>query len=153
FDHVVLSGNANFAGIPDPWLATAVGSPTPTGSARYKNFVYTIRGGGIDLHGSVDQAEYVYQTVTGDGEFLARVTSQTNTDPLARAGLMFKASSASGAPYAAVMVTPGHGVRFQATGATDADGTAHSFPNTWLKITRTGSLFIAYQSPDGTNWH
>jgi hypothetical protein len=66
---------------------------------------------------------------------------------------MFKASVNAGSPYAAVMVTPGNGVRFESNFNNDQAGTSYAFPNAWLKIVRDGSLFTAFQSADGLNWH
>ena len=44
---------------------------------------------------------------------MARVTSQSDTDPWAKAGVMIKQSTASGSPYALLGVTPGNGIAFQ----------------------------------------
>jgi ABC-type transport system involved in multi-copper enzyme maturation permease subunit len=65
--------------------------------------------------------------------------------------LLIKAAVSSGAPYAAVMVTPGHGVRMQANFNTDLAGPADSSPR-WLKLTRAGDFVTGYVSADGLSW-
>ena len=44
---------------------------------------------------------------------MARVTSQSDTDPWAKSGVMIKQSTATGTTYALLAVTPGNGIAFQ----------------------------------------
>jgi hypothetical protein len=98
----------------------------------------------------VDQFHFVHQPFTGDGTVIAQVLTQQDTGPWARAGIMMKDGVQSGSPYAAMMVTPGHGVRFQTDFATDTAGSAGRAPR-WLKLTRAGNLITGYEG-DGSNW-
>ncbi|GAA4076899.1 hypothetical protein [Actinomadura miaoliensis] len=97
--------------------------------------------------GHQDGGAFAYRELTGDGSLVARVAAQKNTGPWAKAGLMIRASEDPGARYAAVMLTPAHGVRMQADFADMAAGTG-----TWLKLARTGTRVTGYASADGTNW-
>ena len=99
----------------------------------------------------VDEFRFVHRPLTGDGALVARVRTQERTHPWAMAGLMVKAGTAAGAPYAAVLVTPGHGVRMQAQFTTDLAGGAGEAPR-WLKLVRDGDAVTGYESVDGTNW-
>ena len=83
---------------------------------------------------------------------MARVTSQTATDPWAKAGIMIKQSATAGAPYAMIAVTPGNGINMQYGFDAHIAGGSYSFPNAWLKLSRTGNVFTAYDSPNGTTW-
>ena len=83
------------------------------------------------------------QPLTGDGSIVARVTSQSDTDPWAKAGVMIKQSTTSGTPYALLGVTPGNGIHFEYGYNTDVGGESYTFPNAWLKLTRTGSTITA----------
>jgi hypothetical protein len=151
--NVVLTGGGGGGGLPSPWQATGVGNAAPAGSASYTNGTFTVKGGGTDIWGTTDQSEYAYQNISGDGTFIARVPSQSNTDPWAKSGIMFKASTTSGSAYAAVFATPGNGVHLQANYNSDQKSSLSGAYPVWLKIVRSGNLFIAYQSPDdGTNW-
>ena len=110
FDNVsVTAGSA----LPSPWADSDVGSPAVAGAASDANGVFTVNGSGADIWGSSDQFNYVSQPLTGDGTIVARVTSQSNTDPWAKAGIMIKQSTTSNSPYALLAVTPGNGVAFQ----------------------------------------
>jgi hypothetical protein len=98
-----------------------------------------------------DQAYFVHKPLTGDGSIVARVVSQQNSNEWAKAGLLVKAGVTPGAPYAAVMVTPGHGVRMQSMFGTDLAGGTQTAPR-WLKLTRTGNTVTGYDSADGRDW-
>jgi regulation of enolase protein 1 (concanavalin A-like superfamily) len=100
-----------------------------------------------------DQFHFVHRPMDGDGSITARVDGQAATAPWAKAGLMLKASTASGAPYAAVMVTPAHGVRVQADFRTELTGAASVTGPRWLRLTRSGPAVTAADSADGTTWH
>jgi len=99
----------------------------------------------------VDQFGFVYQPLAGDGSVVAHVQSQRDSHQWAKAGVIIKQSLQSGTPYAAVMVTPGHGVRFEATFNTQYTGNATGGPR-WLKLTRSGTSVTGFESGDGVTW-
>ncbi|MFG1814121.1 ABC transporter permease subunit [Kribbella sp. NPDC049174] len=98
-----------------------------------------------------DQAYFVHKPLAGDGSMVARVVSQPNSHEWAKAGLLVKAGVAPGTPYAAVLVTPEHGVRMEAMFDTELAGSANAAPR-WLKLTRSGSSITGYESADGADW-
>ena len=122
------------------------------GSASYSSGVFTVNGGGADIWGTSDQFNYVSQPLTGDGSIVARVTSQSNTDPWAKAGVMIKQSTTGGSIYALLGVTPGNGIQFEYGYNASVGGGSYTFPNAWVKLTRSGSTITAYSSADGTTW-
>jgi hypothetical protein len=99
----------------------------------------------------VDRFSFVHQPLDGDGSVVAQVQSQRDSHQWAKAGVMIKQSSRAGAPYAALMVTPGHGVRFEATFNTQLTGNTAGVPQ-WLKLTRSGTLVTGFESSDGVTW-
>lgn len=99
-----------------------------------------------------DQLHLVHQSLAGDGGITARVASQADSHEWARAGVMIKESTTPGSRYAAVLVTPGHGVRLQANFTTDIAGSDAVAPR-WLRLTRTGDRITGYESADGATWH
>jgi glucose/arabinose dehydrogenase/regulation of enolase protein 1 (concanavalin A-like superfamily) len=137
---------------PPPWVSTDVGSPVTPGLAQYAGGVFTLYGAGSDIWGPTDEFRYVYQSVVGDGDIIARVTSQSPSDPWAKAGVMIKQSATAGAPYALLAVTPANGYAFQHSVETNNNGDPYTFPNAWMKLTRSGSTISAFKSADGTNW-
>ncbi len=149
YESVTAGGSST---LPSPWADSDVGSPAVAGSASYASGVFTVNGGGSDIWGSSDQFNYVSQSLTGDASIVARVTSQSNTDGWAKAGVMIKQSTAGGSSYALLAVTPGNGINFQYGFNASVSGGSYSFPNGWLKLTRSGSTITAFSSSDGTNW-
>ncbi|MFI0351994.1 ABC transporter permease subunit [Actinomadura sp. 9N407] len=99
-----------------------------------------------------DEGRFAYRTLAGDGTLVTRVTAQDGSHRDAKAGLMIRSSTRPGSPYAAVMVTPGRGVRLQTDFTTDIAGGPGTAPR-WLKLTRAGSSVTGYESADGTRWN
>ena len=147
-----VSVTSGTTGLPTPWSDTDVGTPAVAGSASYSGGVFTVNGSGADIWASTDQFNYVSQSLTGDGTIIAQVTSQSDTDPWAKSGIMIKQSTTSGSEYALLAVTPGNGITFQYGFNGSASGGAYTLPDAWLKLTRAGINIAAYESPDGTNW-
>jgi hypothetical protein len=121
-----------------------------------------------------DSYYLVSRQLSGDGTVTARVTGvsgvtaggPTNAAPTlsrtrpgiaawSKAGLMISAGTSQGAPYAAVMATSGHGVRFQYDYTHDTAGlrgAATAGSPRWLRLRRTGNTVTAYDSLDGRHW-
>ncbi len=99
----------------------------------------------------IDQFHFVHRPLAGDGSVIAHVASQQDSHEWAKAGIVIKQSAVSGAPYAAIMVTPRHGVRMQGNFDTELTGSAKTAPR-WLKLTRSGTAVTGYESGDGTAW-
>lgn len=98
-----------------------------------------------------DEAHFVHQPLAGDGQITVRVAAQEDSHESARAGVMLRESLEVGSRYAAAMVTPGDGVRFQANYTTDLAGGDAVAPR-WLRLTRTGTTVTGYESADGLDW-
>ena len=79
-------------------------TPGP-GGQNLSGGTWTVQGGGGDIWADRDSFHYVWQTMAADGTVSAEVSSQTNTDPYAKAGVMIRATSDPGSPYYAVYVT------------------------------------------------
>ncbi|MFE7353553.1 ABC transporter permease subunit [Streptomyces sp. NPDC057543] len=104
-----------------------------------------------------DSFPFVHQQLTGDGSITARVSPLTGREgriaPWAKAGVILKASADAGSPYAAVMLTPAHGVRLQSDFTHDTAGSSASGTEPrWLRLTRSGSVITASESADGKKW-
>ena len=147
-----------FSAPPAPWTGADIGSVGVSGQSGYASGTFTVSGSGDDIWNTQDAFRYVSQSLTGDGEIRARVTSQTNTDPWAKAGVMIRDGSAAGAVNALVALTPNNGFTFQsrATASGSCISTAgpalNAAPNNWVRLVRSGSLFTAYVSGTGTAW-
>jgi len=104
-----------------------------------------------------DTFTFVHQPMTGDGSITVRVTgglkgSRGTPEPWAKAGVIIKQSTKQGSAYAALMVTPDHGVRMQWNFTHDKAGSKTSGDPRWLRLTRTGTRLTGSESADGTYW-
>jgi ABC-2 family transporter protein len=118
-----------------------------------------------------DTFYFVRQPLDGNGSITVRVTSLTGTgqptprpdgftgppltEPWAKAGIIMKQSTAPGSPYAAIMATPGHGVRMQDNFTHDTAGPAGAVAAAsprWLRLTRSGDTLTGYASANGISW-
>jgi glucose/arabinose dehydrogenase/regulation of enolase protein 1 (concanavalin A-like superfamily) len=141
--------------LPTPWVSADIGSVAASGSATFASNTFTVKGSGADIWNNADGFRYVYQSITGDGEIVARVSSQTNTDSWAKSGLMIRETLAAGSTHASVFVTPAKGVVFQRRTVTGSSSTNTSNTGTapvWLKLSRRANTFTASKSADGVNW-
>ena len=144
--------------VPSGWTAADIGTTGLAGSASESAGTWSVSGSGTDIWDTADAFQFASQTLTGDGEIRARVTSQTNTDPWAKAGVMIRDGSGAGAVNALVAITPSNGFTFQwrSTAAGTSSATAgpalNSAPDNWVRLTRSGTLVTAYVSANGTAW-
>jgi Alpha galactosidase A/Concanavalin A-like lectin/glucanases superfamily/Alpha galactosidase C-terminal beta sandwich domain/Alpha-galactosidase, CBM13 domain len=142
--------------LPVGWSDVDVGSPGIAGSAFYSNGVWTVAGGGTDIWDTSDQFNFLTNSLNGDGAVIARVTSQTATDPWAQAGIMIRNDISSSAPEVALELTPGNGVAFRYRNS--AGGSTYQVYQTgiatpeWIRLSRAGNTFAANYSSDGINW-
>jgi fibronectin type 3 domain-containing protein len=154
---------AAVAPVAAPLSDADIGSPTDAGAASYNSTtgIWTVAGGGADIWGNSDQFNFASTTVSGNATLIAEVTSLTNTDPWAKAGLMFRDGSTSNAANVAVFATPGNGVSLQwrttAGGASNYTNIASVPAPTasapvWLELVRTGNVFTASYSTNGTTY-
>jgi len=74
-----------------------VGDVGLTGDAFESDGVFTVKGAGADIWGTNDAYRRVmHESLPGDGEVVARVTSEDGANPFAKAGLAMAAGTASG---------------------------------------------------------
>ncbi|NAS23276.1 PKD domain-containing protein [Herbidospora sp. NEAU-GS84] len=151
FDHVTFE-SADDPGLPALWTGGDVGAPVLPGSSGELGGVFSITAGGDDVWGTTDQMHFVRRPLTGDGTIVARVNSLTRAEAWTKAGVMFKETSVSGSPYAALLLSADHGVHLQTTGEQDVTGTDLDPPGVWLKLVRAGNTFTAFDSGDGVTW-
>ena len=143
-------------GLPAGQTSQDVGAPSVRGSATYSSGLYTITGGGTDIWDPSDQFQFVYTQASGDVDIRARVTSITNTNAWAKAGVMIRESLTGGSRHALALISAGNGAAFQrrpqASGPSEhTAGTLVQAPG-WVRLVRTGNVFQAYESTDGAAW-
>jgi hypothetical protein len=97
-----------------------------------------------------DSFYFVHQPASGNVTLTVKVSSLRSPVGWAKAGLIMKANLTQGSAYAAIMATPGHGIRMQYDYTGDIAGPAMRAG--WLRLTRTGDTITGYASPNGSGW-
>ncbi|MBX7206710.1 MAG: cadherin domain-containing protein [Verrucomicrobiaceae bacterium] len=148
--------NVQITPFPSQWITQQLGTVTATGRAEYFASAYTLNGAGV-IGGTGDAGLLCQQTMSGDGEISARITSMQNTGTSARAGIMIRDTTATGAKSVFMGISPDGTYRYQyRTKASSADttvtGGTGTLPNVWVKLTRSGNTINGYKSSDGVNW-
>jgi hypothetical protein len=145
-----------WAGLPPGWTDADIGSPGLAGSAGNTNDNWTVTGGGADIWGASDQFNYASSSMGGDGMIIAKVASLQNTDPWAKAGIMFRNDSTAGSANVSIVQSYGNGVSFQwrntAGGNSSFSAVGGINPPVWLKLVRSAGTFTGSYSTDGSNW-
>ncbi|TDD11108.1 ABC transporter permease subunit [Nonomuraea diastatica] len=111
-----------------------------------------------------DSFYFVHRPLTGIGSITVSVSAlksgiptdlaelRSGVVPWAKAGLIIKASTRQGSPYAAIMVTGGHGVRMQDNYVNDTAGPTTGASPRWLRLDRSGDAVTGYASADARHW-
>ncbi len=118
---------------------------------------YTMTASGTDIWAEADEFHFAYKELSGAAAIIAKVESLENTDPFAKAGMMIRDTLDVDSRYAAVLVTPENGVRFQyrktAGRSTDRYFAEGITAPQWVRLERTtGGLVRAFYSADGSTW-
>jgi hypothetical protein len=147
---------ANSQGGSDCWQNEDIGDVGAAGSATESDGTWTINASGADIWNTTDEFHYVYQSISGDCQIIARVVSVENTNSWAKAGVMIRETLDGDSKHAMMVVTPGNGTAFQRRTTTggSSDHTAGSYVTApyWVKLVRSGNTFTGYESSDGSTW-
>jgi hypothetical protein len=121
--------------------------------------IYKVKGIGEDIWDRSDQFHFAYKEHSGAVKIIARVDSieSESLDPFAKAGIMIRDTLDANARYAALLMTPENGIRYQyrntINGTTDRNFDANVAVPYWVRYERTsGGLLRAYYSENGTDW-
>jgi regulation of enolase protein 1 (concanavalin A-like superfamily) len=144
------------SGLPTPWRNQDVGSVGLSGSAMYSAGAFSVTGSGADIWGTADGFQFVYQPLSGNGQIVARMTGEQNTNYYAKAGIMLRESLTAGSAHVILDVMPNSTIEFMkratAGGSTTQMATATQAPPAWLKLARNGTTVTASVSADGATW-
>ncbi len=143
--------------LPSPWTSQDIGAVGLPGSAAFDGSAWSVGGGGpAGIWGAADALQFVYRTLTGDGQIVARVVIVQNTSTFAKAGVMMRDGLAPAAANVVLDIRPTSDVEFMqrrtAGGATTFLGTATAPPPSWVRLVRSGATVSAAVSRDGATW-
>jgi len=141
--------------IPKPWGRFNIGDSAEEPASVADQKITLSRTGG-ELYAKLDQFQFVYQMLTGDGEITAKlnnVSTDGNTPPAA--GLMIRRSLADNSRECAILFQSGVGTVFLNRGfegEASLNSTSASASAGYLRLVRDGEFVRAYRSEDGTIW-
>jgi hypothetical protein len=118
---------------------------------------FTVNAAGAEIFGTADAFHFVYQPLTGDGTVIARVVSVQGGSSYAAAGVMIRNTLDTASANAKTADWPWYGgiyfdMRAAEGGSTTEPGNASATLPYWVKVSRSGSTFSSYVSPDGVSW-
>lgn len=153
-----ITNNSSAQFIASVYASVGIGAPTPAGSQTPAGNGLNLSGGGADLGGASDQFQFSHVQRTGDFDVKVRLDSLSLADAWSEAGLLVRESLTPGARSASVMATPTiSGCYFQSRGLSNGTTTLSgsfpvNYPNTWLRLKRSGNDFTGFAGFDGLNW-
>jgi uncharacterized repeat protein (TIGR02543 family) len=144
------------AGLPLPWLASNIGTGNLAGSVLFGAGTFTQSGSGV-IGGTSSRFYYTYQTLSGDGEIIARISALQNTGNSSRIGVMIRESLASNSREIFMGLAGSGNYRWSrrtATGGSTSttNSSNGTVPNTWVRLVRSGNTITAFKSTNGTSW-
>jgi|GEM_PF-2442459 len=144
-------------GVPAPWVTGDIGATGLAGSAAHSSGTFTVAGAGT-IGSTADGERYVYQTLSGDGSIVARISTLGSTGGnSARIGIQIRDTLASNSKAATLAVT-GNGaykwMRRTSTGGntSNTNSSSGTAPNIWMRLVRAGNVITASKSTNGTSW-
>ncbi|WP_199621103.1 pectinesterase family protein [Paenibacillus alkalitolerans] len=153
--------HVNRTGETAPWASSDIGSPGVAGHTQLEGAPdrVTVKAAG-DIAGTSDDFHFAYQTLTGNGEVVARVERITATDDGAEAGVMIRERLTGSSPMAAFFIRYVKGGMKSVLMTRTADGAnavttePEEFTDipVWVKLIRIGDQFTALLSKDGAEW-
>lgn len=129
---------------------------------------------GKDIWGKHDEFTFKYKKLKGDFDFRVQVENLTATDAYTKAGIMARTDLSDSSQHVIFHVFPDNRARHNNKGGCEFQYRQKSgeemkaiypdlktagklydvtFPNTWIRLKRTGPVFVSYISSDNIKWH
>jgi Family of unknown function (DUF6288)/PA14 domain/Bacterial Ig domain len=142
--------------LPLPWTNGDIGTGMLAGSVTTSAGTFTQAGSGT-VGSTSDKLHFTYQTLTGDGEIIARISNLQSTGTASRVGVMIRDTLAENSKciYMGMSATGTYRwIRRTTTGGTASttNSSTGTVPNTWVRLVRSGTTITAYKSTNGTSW-
>jgi hypothetical protein len=150
-----------------------IGNPAIPGKVILMKNGIDIYAGGADIWGTIDEFNFVYIERTGNFDLVSRVANLDAANLYTKAGLMAREDLTPGSRHIFFQVFSDNnhrnnnngGYEFQYRRTRDSLMKAIypksyignpefpvKYPNTWIRLQRSGNQFTGYYSTDGKNW-
>ena len=154
----IIATNTTIAISAIPYLRQDIGNSAVISTITAEGNGFNMTAAGSDFGGVSDQGNFAFQVYSGDFDVFVRVADLGLSDIFAKAGLMARETLDSGSRFAASLATPAmNGGFFEwrdpANSASSSSGNfPANYPDTWLRIQRSGNIFTSYTGYDGKTW-
>jgi rhamnogalacturonyl hydrolase YesR len=157
-----FSTTAKTKALPDDWQTKDVynvstGYNGLAGSADYSDDQFVVKGGGTGFNVRYDQFRYVYKRLSGNVEFVARMTLPQNFPAKTHAGIMLRKDTTYNAKFAFIgyngQAAPTYLYKTSMSAVVSSE--SNNVPvgkDVWYKIQKFGSYVSVYYSTDGADW-
>ena|ERR1051326_3967959 len=151
-----------------------IGSPQLPGSAKEVEAGCDLIAGGADIWEKSDQFHFLYKQLSGDFDIAVRVESFMPAHLYSKAGLMVRESLSAASPHLMFLVFSDNSPRNNNLGAYEMQFRSvpggdcqaiypavkppappefpAAYPNSWLRVQRSGNQFSAFASTNGKAW-
>ncbi|MFY9153387.1 MAG: hypothetical protein WAO52_15325 [Prolixibacteraceae bacterium] len=150
-----------------------IGNPAISGTTDITNDGITLIAGGADVWGTRDEFRYAWLEQSGDFDLSARIENLTDPHLYTKAGIMAREELSDNSSHIYFQVFPNNlarnknngGYEFQYRKVKDGEmkaiypasfeGTPEfpvNYPNTWIRLKRSGDEFTGFYSTDGKTW-
>jgi hypothetical protein len=151
-----------------------IGYSVNRGKEITENNQLQIEAFGKDIWGKHDEFTFKYKKLKGDFDFTVKVENLTATDAYTKAGIMARTDLSDSSQHVIFHVFPDNRARHNNNGGCEFQYRMKSgeemkaiypdlitsgklydvtFPNTWIRLKRTGHVFVSYISSDSIKWH
>jgi regulation of enolase protein 1 (concanavalin A-like superfamily) len=152
---------------------TDVGPVSKAGIVTNDKNVIQVIASGSDIWGSRDQFHFCYVMINGDFEVTTQVMSLTAANAYTKAGIMARVNLDDNSRHVFYQVFPNNAARNNNNGGCEFQYRAEkagnmkaiypdpatagkqfdvAYPNTYIRLKRTGDVFESYFSTDNKNW-
>ena len=139
---------------PTTWTTEQIGGPN--GFAAQQGGEHRLASLGADIWHTQDAFTFVRTPRTGDVTIQARVESFKEGNDWAKAGVMLRAGLGAASAHISMTLTPVNGAAFLVRPSEGAETTISSLWGVkapyWVRVSRTGDLFVGSVSADGQTW-
>lgn len=152
---------------------TDIGKSIKPGSFQLGNDKLEIKAGGKDVWDKHDEFAFGYKNIKGDFDLSVQIENLSAAHAYTKAGIMARAELNDSSQHVYFQIFPDNrkrnknngGCEFQYRMVNGGEMKAIypnletvgksfdvNFPNTWIRLKRTGDIFISYFSADNKNW-
>lgn len=171
---VSVSLTAKEKGVPlNNFESADIGNPAISGTSLIVNNGITLIAGGADIWGTRDEFRFAWLKQSGDFDMSARIEKLTDPNLYTKAGIMAREELSENSSHIYFQVFPNNNARNKNNGGYEFqyrkekasemkaiyparfEGTPEfpvGYPNTWIRLKRSGDAFTGYWSADGKTW-